>query len=101
MRLFRLLPALAIALSSQLAAAEATPAPADAAKAKAYPLATCIVSSEKLGEMGDPVSLVQDGQEVKFCCKGCVKAFKKDPAKYLKKLEAPAADQPAAGAAGK
>ena len=42
--------------------------------------------------MGEPVTLVHEGQTVKFCCKGCIKDFKKDPAKYLKKL-----DQPAAG----
>jgi YHS domain-containing protein len=57
------------------------------AKPKPYPLKTCIVSGEKLGEMGKPVSYVSDGREFKFCCKDCVKDFKKDPAKYVKKLE--------------
>jgi hypothetical protein len=56
------------------------------AKAKPYPLKTCVVSGEKLGEMGDAYVFVQDGQEVKLCCKGCLKDFKKDPAKYLKKI---------------
>ena len=67
-------------------AAEAPP------QAKPYPLTTCIVTGEALGSMGAAVSLVHAGQEVKFCCKGCIKDFKQDPAKYLKKL-----DQPAAG----
>jgi hypothetical protein len=56
-------------------------------KAKAYPLNTCIVSDEKLGSMGDPYVFTHEGQEVKLCCKSCQKDFKKEPAKYLKKLE--------------
>ena len=56
------------------------------ANAKPYPLNTCIVSGDKLGEMGAPVVRVVNGQEVKFCCKDCVKDFDKDPAKYLTKL---------------
>lgn len=57
------------------------------AKAKPYPLDKCIVSDEKLGEMGDPYVFTHEGQEIKLCCKSCLKDFKKDPAKYLKKLE--------------
>lgn len=57
------------------------------AKAK-YPLDTCVVSGQKLGKMGDPVVIQHEGQEVRFCCGGCVNAFKKDPAKYLAKIEA-------------
>jgi len=55
--------------------------------AKPYPLKTCLVSDEKLGEMGDPYVFTHEGQEIKLCCKGCLKDFKKDPAKYAKKLE--------------
>jgi len=69
------------------------------AKAKAaYPLDTCVVSGDKLegGEMGDPVDFVykQDGKPdrlVRFCCKNCIKDFKKDPAKFLKKIDDAAA----------
>ena len=56
-------------------------------KLKPYPLKTCLVSDEKLGEMGDAYVFDYKGQEIKLCCKGCLKDFKKDPAKYLKKLE--------------
>lgn len=56
------------------------------AKAKPYPLKTCIVSDEKLGEMGDAYVFVHEGQEIKLCCKSCLKDFNKDPKKYLKKL---------------
>ena len=57
------------------------------AKASSYPLDHCIVSGEKLGEMGDPVVKVYDGREVKFCCNMCVKSFEKDQAKWMKKLD--------------
>ena len=57
-------------------------------KAKPYPLKTCIVSGDNLGEMGDPVVFTHKGQEIKLCCKPCKKDFDKDPAKYLKKLKA-------------
>ena len=48
----------------------------------------CPVSGEKLGEMGKPYVFTYQGKEVKLCCKSCEKDFKKDPAKYLKKMEA-------------
>jgi hypothetical protein len=56
-------------------------------KPKPYPLKTCIVTDEKLGEMGDAYVFVHEGREIKLCCKSCLKDFKKDPAKYIKKLE--------------
>jgi YHS domain-containing protein len=56
-------------------------------KAKPYPLETCIVTDEKLGEMGKPFVFTHEGQEFKLCCKSCQKDFKKDPAKYVKKLK--------------
>ena len=55
-----------------------------------YPLTTCVVSGEKLGEMGKPVVINDQGPEVRFCCDMCVDRFKKDPAKYLAKLPASA-----------
>ena len=60
-------------------------------KPKPYPLKTCIISGDKLGEMGDPFVYVHEGREIKFCCKGCLKDFKKDPAKYVKKIDEAAA----------
>ena len=55
--------------------------------AKPYPLDKCIVSDEKLGgDMGKPFVFTYEGQEIKLCCKSCQKDFKKDPAKYVKKL---------------
>ena len=59
-----------------------------AAKAKPYPLKTCVVSDEKFGgDMGDPYIFTYQGREVKLCCKSCLKDFNKEPAKYLKKMD--------------
>lgn len=56
-------------------------------KAKPYPLDFCLVSDEKFeGSDMTPFEMVQDGQTIKFCCKNCVKDFKKEPKKYLTKL---------------
>lgn len=59
---------------------------ADTAAPKPYTLTTCIVSGEKLGEMGKPVVIIKDGQEVKLCCKNCIKDFNKEPEKFLKEI---------------
>ncbi|MDI1311905.1 hypothetical protein [Prosthecobacter sp.] len=53
---------------------------------KPYPLKTCLVSGNTLGSMGDPVTKVYAGQEIKFCCKPCVKKFEANQPKYLSKL---------------
>jgi YHS domain-containing protein len=58
------------------------------AAAKAYPLDTCIASGEKLDSMGEPVTTVYNGQQVKFCCESCIDDFKKEPAKFVAKLTA-------------
>ena len=55
---------------------------------KPYPLDKCIVTDEKLDSMGKPYVFTHEGQEIKMCCKSCLKDFNKDKAKYLKKLEA-------------
>jgi YHS domain-containing protein len=78
----------AICVGALAAFAADTAAPAK--KLTPYPLTTCSVSGEKLGEMGAPVVTNYLGQEIKFCCKDCVKDFDKDPAKYIKKIEAEA-----------
>lgn len=56
-------------------------------KGDAYPLEVCPVSGEKLGSMGDPVTLKHEGREVRFCCAGCEPAFRKDPRTYLQKID--------------
>lgn len=54
---------------------------------KPYKPDTCIVSGEKLGEMGKPYVFIHDVREIKLCCKSCLKKFNKEPGKHLKKLE--------------
>jgi len=73
------------------------------AKHADYPLATCVVSGEELGSMGEPFDYVhkapgQPDRLVRFCCESCVKKFKKDPAKYLAKIDAARDAKPAASA---
>jgi YHS domain-containing protein len=54
-------------------------------------LKTCPISGDKLGgDMGEPFKFVYEGQEVKLCCSMCKAKFDKDPAKYIKKIEAAA-----------
>ncbi|MFM1769387.1 MAG: hypothetical protein RJA22_1916 [Verrucomicrobiota bacterium] len=73
-----------------LAAAPLAGVAADKKQVKPYPLTTCVVSDEKLGADPSmkPYTFVHEGQEVKLCCKPCLKKFNQDTAKYLAKIEA-------------
>ncbi|MDZ4289942.1 MAG: hypothetical protein U0984_18395, partial [Prosthecobacter sp.] len=73
----------ALALTGIANAAD-TAKPVPAAPPASYPLKTCPVSDEKLGDMGKPIKVTHDGTDVYLCCKSCVKDFNKDPAKYTK-----------------
>jgi hypothetical protein len=53
---------------------------------KPYPLKNCIVTDNELGSMGKIITKVYDNQEIKFCCKPCVKKFEANQSKYLNKL---------------
>lgn len=55
-------------------------------EAKPYPSSTCLISNEALESMGKPVVLAVNGQEIKFCCKNCLKDYEKDKTGYMKKL---------------
>ena len=62
-----------------------------------YPLKKCLVSDEDLGSMGDATPYVhheagKPDRVVFFCCEGCLDDFKKEPAKFLKKVDDAAAD---------
>ena len=57
------------------------------AKVKPYTLKTCVISGDKLGEMGKPYVLEYKGREIKLCCKNCLKDFNQNPAKYVKQIE--------------
>jgi len=45
----------------------------------------CPVESDD--EIDPTVTIVYKGQTIAFCCKDCVKDFKKDPDKYLAKMK--------------
>lgn len=89
MKSLQILSAAVLLLASCSKEKATSNASAAGSAAKPYPLDVCLVSGEKLGSMGDPTSLVHEGQEIKFCCDHCEPKFKKDPAKYLSKLENP------------
>jgi YHS domain-containing protein len=60
--------------------------PATAADAiKPYPIKTCIVNGDDID--ADATVKVYKGQEIKLCCKKCIKKFDADPEKYLKLLD--------------
>jgi hypothetical protein len=78
----------AVALTAVILAAPLAGFAADTkSDVKPYKLDKCIVSDEKLGEMGKPFVFDYKDQQIKLCCKSCKKDFDKDPAKYIKKLE--------------
>ena len=60
-----------------------------AEKPKPYTLKKCMVSGDDLDETGDmkPYVFTHQGREIKLCCESCLKDFKKDSAKYIKKIE--------------
>lgn len=86
---------------SATAFAENKPAEPANPKLASYPLTICVVSGEKLGEMGAPYEYAhkEEGKPdrvVFFCCKPCTKDFQKEPAKYLAQIDAAAAAKAAA-----
>jgi YHS domain-containing protein len=56
-------------------------------KSKPYPLSVCLVTDEKLGDMGEPHVIQYKGREIKFCCDHCEKDFRTEPQKFLAKLD--------------
>ena len=44
-------------------------------RVKPYPLKNCIVTDNDLDSMGGEITKVYDNQEIKFCCKACIKKF--------------------------
>ena len=52
----------------------------------------CLVTSAKLGSMGEPVPVEVEGRKLWMCCQACESKLKGDPKKYLAKLAAPPRD---------
>ncbi|MDR3568352.1 MAG: YHS domain-containing protein [Syntrophobacteraceae bacterium] len=53
--------------------------------AQAAPQTLCPVLGNKIDKN---VFVDYHGERIYFCCSGCINEFKKNPAKYLKKMEA-------------
>lgn len=51
-----------------------------------YPLTTCPMSGEKLGD--DAIDHVDGTKLVRFCCKKCIAGYAKDPAAVMAKVDA-------------
>ena len=84
-----------VAAAGELLVAKTAAAPEWLAKEiAAYPMQTCVVSSDKLGgSMGPTLDHVwrvagQPDRLVRFCCSDCLPDFKKDPAKVLAMIDA-------------
>ena len=56
-----------------------------AAQLPTYPLKTCLISGEELGD--DSHDRLYGVRLVRLCCKGCTKEFDKDPAAAIAKLD--------------
>ena len=80
---------LAAGCSGQQSADQA--AKSGAAASKPYTLQWCVVSGEKLGEMGEPVTRVYGDRTVTFCCKACIKEFEQDQSRFLARIDSASA----------
>ncbi|MDP3071378.1 MAG: hypothetical protein Q8N18_13895 [Opitutaceae bacterium] len=74
-------------------------------KADAYPLTTCLVAGDPLGA-NDYITYVhketgKPDRTIRLCCDGCIDDFKKEPAKFLAKLDAAEAEARAKAKSGK
>lgn len=78
---------------SQPAAQQAQTQTPPAQEARVNPVDWCVVSGEKLGEMGPAIDYSYNGRSIKFCCKSCIKIFDKDPARFMARLDSAAAGQ--------
>lgn len=82
----KMLNQLLAATSIVLCLAACTSAP-KADSVRPYPFKTCLVTDNALGSMGDPITRIYEGREVKFCCAPCVAEFEANPAVFLAKLK--------------
>ena len=55
-------------------------------KPKPYPLKTCVVTDEKLGEMGDGYVFVHEGRENQALLQGLLEGLQEDPPSISRRL---------------
>lgn len=96
-------PLIASMFASLVLLAAGDPPAAPARVGYAWPLPTCAVSGEPLGDT-PVVKVLQDakdpavnGREVRFCCEKCVATFDANRAKYLQEADATIAARQAPG----
>jgi YHS domain-containing protein len=53
---------------------------------KIYPMTTCLISDEELGD--DATEVLVQGRLVRVCCNGCARKVKKAPEQYIAQLDA-------------
>ncbi len=63
------------------------PSQQELAAAKPYPLDTCLVIDRPLSETKKTYTKIYKGQQVKFCCTNCIKAFDANPDFFMKKVK--------------
>lgn len=56
-------------------------------QSRMYPTVMCVLSGEHLTDRGPIVDYVHNNRLVRFCCRGCVRGFRRDPAKTLAALD--------------
>jgi len=61
--------------------------PMHTANGAEYPMTTCVVSGEKLGEMGRPVEVTVQDHTFLLCCNACATEVRAHPDKYIQMLE--------------
>lgn len=62
------------------------PSKQELAMAKPYPLDTCLVIDRPLSETKRTYTKIYKGQQVKFCCVSCIKAFDANPDFFMGKV---------------
>ena len=46
-----------------------------------------MISGEPVDSMGKPAELIVANRLVRLCCKGCIRAFRKNPAQHLAMID--------------
>lgn len=93
----QILPTIALVVATAFAAADTSlvlkPDAKRIAASKSVENKKCPVSGDEIGSMGEGPVVVYKGKAVRLCCPGCIKAFAKDPARYLAIAEKSSAGQ--------
>ncbi len=82
-----------LALALVLVAGSGAAFAADEVKGDPYPLDHCVMTGKQIAEDAEPVVVVHEGREIKFCCNGCKGKFEADPAAVLSKLDGEIVEQ--------